>query len=53
MAIGADSSDFNVLAEKIITRSYIATGLNVGTYYQFKIQAHNNFGLSVYSSTLN
>ncbi len=37
MAIGADSTDFNVLAENIITRSYIATGLSVGTFYQFKI----------------
>lgn len=52
IAIGIDSTEFSVLEDMVITKSYIAKGLQVGEYYKFKIQSRNNYGHSTYSNEL-
>lgn len=37
VAIGIDSTDFSVLQDMVITKSYTATGLLVSEYYKFKV----------------
>lgn len=39
-----------ILASGILTTSYIATGLDSGTVYKFKVQARNAYGTSLDSN---
>jgi hypothetical protein len=52
VAIGIDSTEFSVLEDMVITKSYQARGLQVAEYYKFKVQARNHYGLSNYSEEL-
>lgn len=49
--IAEQGGTFNFLDTTSDT-SYIATSLTFGTTYEFKIEAKNEYGYSVYSSTL-
>ena len=52
IAQGANSVAFTVLENESLVKNYVATGLTVGVFYRFKVQARNAFGLSDYSNTL-
>jgi Fibronectin type III domain len=43
------SGDFTVLRYGINSNSFVATGLNTGTTYKFKVQARNAQGYSDFS----
>ena len=46
----AGSNDFTVLRQGILTKSYIATGLNTGMTYTYRVQARNVQGFSDFST---
>jgi hypothetical protein len=45
-------ASFSVLATGVATSQYTATNLISGVTYQFKIEARNSYGHSVYSEVL-
>ena len=49
---GTGSNIFFILANSLVLKEYVATGLTSGTTYTFKVQARNSFDFSVYSATL-
>jgi hypothetical protein len=48
----ATGSTFNVLTSGVNSLSYTITSLTQGLTYQFKIEARNAYGYSVYSNTV-
>lgn len=49
---GTGLTNFVILADALVLKEYVATGLTSGTTYTFKVQARNSFGFSLYSTTL-
>jgi cellulose 1,4-beta-cellobiosidase len=47
-----EGGTFSELATGVTETSYLVTGLNSGTTYEFKIEARNSYGYSGYSETL-
>ena len=43
---------FVLLASEVASQEYVATSLDQGSTYQFRVKAQNIFGLSEYSDTL-
>ena len=43
---------FQVLESAVTATSYLATGLTAGSTYEFKVEAKNSYGYSVFSNTL-
>ena len=43
---------FTVLASGVISLSYTIMPLNQGLTYQFKVEARNSYGFSVYSNVI-
>lgn len=50
VSYAAGSDAYLVLATSISNTEYTVTGLSMGVYYHFKVQARNEFGLSLYSN---
>ena len=46
------TDEYVVLESNILNTAYLATALQPGTIYKFKVQARNSYGLSNYSSEL-
>ena len=45
-----DSGSYSILESAIVTQTYTAVGLTMGSTYTFKVQARNAYGLSPFSS---
>jgi len=43
---------FSILQESVVFSEYLATGLTQGLVYQFKVEARNAYGFSIYSDTV-
>lgn len=52
VSISEQGAEFTVLASGVTGTSYIATGLEFGLTYGFKVEARNSYGYSVFSETL-
>jgi len=46
------SGSFSVLASGVVSTHYTSTSLTSGITYQFKVEARNSYGFSVYSDIL-
>lgn len=51
VSMSEGSGDFDVLDSEVLVRQYQATQLTPGATYNFKVEALNKFGYSVFSST--
>jgi hypothetical protein len=49
---GSGGSSFQPVASGLQSTSYTVTGLSLGTWYIFKVQATNAWGTSDYSATV-
>jgi titin len=47
-----NGATFSVLQESVVVPEFLATGLTQGLVYQFKVEARNAYGFSVYSDTV-
>ena len=47
-----DAGAYSVLASGLLLTSFTANGLTAGSTYNFKVQARNSFGLSIYSNVV-